>query len=458
MKEQAEWLIKMGNREKINFVHMQPPMNVDGFDALYFLALSHEQIVKSYAYSLADEAARQNIPFIWAIEHTPHPFAYRQLTDFDEYENAMVLFEMLVELKEEAKRKKSSLFSLFQKKKIESPSMDESGSMSADNNILLTTEKEEDTAWWNEEIPTESLSDNMEQIPEADQDNQEFGLEPLEDLLLEHPHQEDEQPLKTMEGFTEKQEQEEKEFQGEPVPPARSTQESFFESKPAARRSFFDTASSTPISQRSSMVLPDESNEEITVTHLKNVIAVSGARRGVGASFVAWNLAYALQAVVMEGKSTDTLAKWVKPEESVDREQFLFGEQSFKHPVFANKELQSNEELMLLQRQASFRKIVVDCSIESKVWELAQYKVFVITPDPQFRATDIPEGALVVLNRYPDEFPVLPQEFFNHPIDLVIADQPKEVLFSLWAKTPWLQRQPESIQDQWKRLIQSNHH
>lgn len=195
---------------------------------------------------------------------------------------------------------------------------------------------------------------------------------------------------------------------------------------------------------------PQPSPVETLPTTLDRVIAVGGPR-GCGSSFVAWNLAVALDAVLMEGRTTDSLAAWLGVEAENTREAYLRGELQTKAAVTASRPL-GPDELSLLARVQE--RVVVDVgdALDSEVWRRAGKRVLVLAPDPKCRGMEITERCLRVMNRYPDAFPVRPEKLLQTQIDLVIPDLGREAFLSLWSRTAWVQRHPE-VRDQWRRLF-----
>ena len=97
--------------------------------------------------------------------------------------------------------------------------------------------------------------------------------------------------------------------------------------------------------------------------------------------------------------------------------------------------------------------IVVDCKVGSYVWELAEQRVFVTTPEPQFKDVEIPENAKWILNKLPKDFPVDPSKFYNAEPDLIIEENTRDILMSQWAKVPYLSKRPEEV-SKWVALIE----
>jgi hypothetical protein len=182
---------------------------------------------------------------------------------------------------------------------------------------------------------------------------------------------------------------------------------------------------------------------------LEHVIAVGGPS-GCGVSFIAWNLAAALDVVLMEGRTTGTLAKWLRVDEEGTREAFLNGELDTKLAVTAEAPL-SKRELQLLAGVG--QTVVVDAGEPgSDIWNRAKKRVLVVTPDPRYEGMVFEEGTIRVMNRYPEAFPVSAEHVFNVKVDLVVPDLGREAFLSLWSRVPWITRQPQEVMEQWRAL------
>ncbi|GIM47671.1 hypothetical protein DNHGIG_32200 [Collibacillus ludicampi] len=191
--------------------------------------------------------------------------------------------------------------------------------------------------------------------------------------------------------------------------------------------------------------------EEETLPSVFNHVIAVGGPRGAGSSFLAWNLAVALDAVLMEGRVTDSLAKWLEVEKEGTREAYLRGELQTKAAVTASQPL-SLHELQLLARVQE--RVVVDVgdALDSEVWLRAGKQVFVMTPDPKCKGGDIPERAIRVMNRYPEAFPIRPEKLVQARIDLIVSDLGREAFLSLCSQMPWVEKPPD-VKEQWVRLF-----
>lgn len=183
--------------------------------------------------------------------------------------------------------------------------------------------------------------------------------------------------------------------------------------------------------------------------HLPHVIAVGGPV-GCGSSFVAWNLAVALDAVLIEGNQTGALASWLKIKEPHTREEFLTGNLDTKWAVTAKGPFSAAEWKGIEEKS---KTLVVDVgNQQGDLWNWAGKRIYVLTPDPIFQENRYPEKTLHVLNRYPEAFPTPPEHIFRTQVDLVIPDLGREAFLSLWSGIPWLSRQPIDIIKKWKAL------
>jgi hypothetical protein len=210
--------------------------------------------------------------------------------------------------------------------------------------------------------------------------------------------------------------------------------------------------SPTKLIQRMADQEPPESLQETLPAVFEHVIAV-GSPPGCGSSFVAWNLATVLNVVLIEGRRTGTLAKWLRVQEKETRQAFLTGELTTKWAVTAEHPM-TDQELQLLARVKN--TVVVDVGSEwasSEVWKRARKQVLVVTPDPRYEDMEFPESVLRVMNRYPDAFPTRPEKIFKARMDLVIPDMSRDVYLSLWAGIPWITRQPQDVKEQWRALV-----
>jgi hypothetical protein len=184
--------------------------------------------------------------------------------------------------------------------------------------------------------------------------------------------------------------------------------------------------------------------------HLPHVIAVGGPA-GCGSSFVAWNLAVALDAVLIEGNQTGSLATWLKIKNPSSRSGFLVENLDTKWAVTAGGPFSAAEWKGIEQKS---KTLVVDVgNQQGDLWKWAGKRVYVLTPDPIFQEDRYPENTLHVLNRYPEAFPSLPDQIFRSQIDLVIPDLGREAFISLWSGVPWISRQSIDIIKEWKTLV-----
>ena len=199
---------------------------------------------------------------------------------------------------------------------------------------------------------------------------------------------------------------------------------------------------------------PEEEEPSQTADTPSRIIAVGGPR-GCGSSFISWNLAALLNAVILEGRSTGTLAKWMDVSIPNTRTAILEAQNSVSDQRFgvtADQPMNARDVDMARMLGGDIVVDVGDCYDD--VWINADVRVFVVTPDPQFRNTRIPEGTTVVLNRFPSQFPTNPKDIFKRDIDLVVRDLGSEAFLKLWARKPWILDQTEEERNRWRRIAQ----
>ncbi|EGL15064.1 MULTISPECIES: hypothetical protein [unclassified Paenibacillus] len=179
----------------------------------------------------------------------------------------------------------------------------------------------------------------------------------------------------------------------------------------------------------------------------EHVIAVAGPH-GCGSSFVSWNLAAAMDALLIEGNESSTLSKWIS--DACPRAEALDNRSSKSSGVLADCPLSGHELDLVANSQ---RTIVVDMGTrtDSDIWKKAKVKVQVLTPDPQF--TGFIDDATKILNRVPEGFSVNPDKIFNQRVDLVIPEMGRDVLYALYSKEPWIIQQPEEVKARWRSLL-----
>jgi hypothetical protein len=195
---------------------------------------------------------------------------------------------------------------------------------------------------------------------------------------------------------------------------------------------------------------PEKTTQSVGKHHLTHVIAVGGAA-GCGSSFVAWNLAVALDAVLIEGNQTGSLASWLKIRDPHTRSGFLVENSDTKWAVTAGGPFSAAEWKGIEQKS---KTLVVDVgNQQGDLWKWAGKRIYVLTPDPTFQETRYPENTVHVLNRYPEAFPSPPEHIFRSQVDLVIPDLGREAFLSLWSGVPWISRQPIDIIKKWKALV-----
>lgn len=190
--------------------------------------------------------------------------------------------------------------------------------------------------------------------------------------------------------------------------------------------------------------------------NLDKVIAVGG-RRGTGCSYVAWNIAALLNAVLMEGRETGTLAKWFNNTNEDTRRKFLLSGDvvlvgGVRMAVAAPKSM-TDQDLYLLSQTDSIVVVDIGDDLENELWKKATLKVLITTADPQWKDQHITDAAVRVLNRMPESFPALPDDVFGIKMDLVIPEHSREALIALWSHRPWILTQAKEIQEQWMSVF-----
>lgn len=187
-----------------------------------------------------------------------------------------------------------------------------------------------------------------------------------------------------------------------------------------------------------------------------NVIAVGG-HRGCGSSFVAWNAAALLDIPLLEGKTSGALAAWFQVEEEDTRLQFLqegrIDRTAGVQAAVTAAKPPSEQELQFLSKVN--RPVVVDVGddLDNELWKRAKTKLFVTTPDPQWKRNPFPPGVTRVMNRMPVVFPAPPEGIFGVKVDLVIPDLGRQALLSLWSLRAWILTQGHEVAEQWKKVL-----
>lgn len=195
---------------------------------------------------------------------------------------------------------------------------------------------------------------------------------------------------------------------------------------------------------------------------VENVIAVAG-HKGCGSSFIAWNIARVLErpVVLVEGRKTGTLARWLTSSEPTDRDSFLQSNVATQHSEYMDLALLADSEvkdLDLILFSKIPRIIIVDCGDrwDLEIFKRAAKRVFVTSPDPQFIKQGLPEGVkstVHVLNKYPHGM-AIPIEAFEKRVgqsfDIVVPARPRQVAMSLWTERAWITMEPEHS-ERWKQ-------
>lgn len=169
------------------------------------------------------------------------------------------------------------------------------------------------------------------------------------------------------------------------------------------------------------------------------VIAVGGHG---GASFVAWNLAAVTHLPLMEGRATGSLSKWTGDGTSVRQalEETLPYGTVFDGP---------------LPKSIIGKRVIVDTGPDPRhpVFEHARIRIWVTTLDPA--QSPIPERVKVVVNRVPTHVPFDPREVVKADISLEVPDAGLDALLSLFTHIPWIAKQGQEIQEQWRSLVET---
>lgn len=224
------------------------------------------------------------------------------------------------------------------------------------------------------------------------------------------------------------------------------------DNKRIAIPSLFDKKSKR--SDESYFIFPEEKN----VQSLSNVIAVAG-NRGAGSSFIAWNVAALLEGTLLEGQTTGTLAKWFEISEEDSRENFLRGMAPiYKAGVYTaptSSRSLIEEDMDLLRDLNKLFVIDVGSNLENPGWKSAETKIFVTTPDVQWRDHPFPndDSIIKVMNQFPIDFITTPDEIFSRKIDIVVPESSREVLISMYGKRPWINQQSVEFRNSWKKLF-----
>ncbi len=472
MIEHAEWLKHEAQSRKINITLLSSPSQQTGeYNACMFMAYSYEEVVNEFV-EMAEDLYKEAIPFIWAVDEHPVEGAFEQFTNFDEHGDIQGFLDAIFRLSEldsipVIKIKKNLIGSIYKKYRGIKEEKKDNKQFNEEVELPELEEKNDEDNNEKEQLADFSVFDEGVEVPE----NRELlaknetasTLEPIKD---EHNNQfliDDEfSELDVLPSSLESIEEEIESNNGsqENTSFLSDFEENVLEQDEVSKNELEEEMSFSIFSEDDSDFSSENSedyefepDEVISVKSLPNVIAVAGVGNGVGASFVALNYAYALDGALVEGTKTGSLYEWVGVEKSVDRESFIFSDTSDRYALIASDELKKDIEFKNLKRIAKNYPIVIDCSIDSKVFELAEHKIVVTTPDPQFSKIDIPDNAILIVNKMPANFPVKIDNLFERKVDLVIPDMFREVLISLVSKTPYLKLFGKESMDKWLKVL-----